>query len=187
MADAVGHGMPAALLTMFLKQALVTKEILPTGYRLLAPGVAMERLNDALVAQNLSQATFATAVYAMIDTKNLVLTLARGGHPAPIRLARNGDVHELEAEGSLLGIFPNEKFAEATVQLEAGDRVFLYSDGVEVAFGHESTMDSAQWRQQIMNRRELATPALVSELTSLVDSSPAPLKDDLTMIVLEVE
>jgi len=35
MADAVGHGMPAALLTMFLKQALVTKEITPKGYRLL--------------------------------------------------------------------------------------------------------------------------------------------------------
>src|SRR5947207_11229487 len=37
MADAVGHGMPAALLTMFLKQALTTKEIFPGGYRLLPP------------------------------------------------------------------------------------------------------------------------------------------------------
>lgn len=37
MADAVGHGMPAALLTMFLKQALVTKDIFPGGYRLLEP------------------------------------------------------------------------------------------------------------------------------------------------------
>jgi sigma-B regulation protein RsbU (phosphoserine phosphatase) len=187
MADAVGHGMPAALLTMFLKQALVTKEILPTGYRLLAPGVAMERLNDALVAQNLSQATFATAVYATIDTKSLTLTLARGGHPAPIRLTRGGEAHELEAEGSLLGIFPNEKFAEATVQLEAGDRVFLYSDGVEVSFGGDAAMDTMQWRQQVMARRELETSAMVSELTAMVDATGTPLKDDLTMIVLEVE
>src|SRR5207249_7672462 len=38
MADAVGHGMPAALLTMFIKNALVTKQITDNGYRLLTPG-----------------------------------------------------------------------------------------------------------------------------------------------------
>src|SRR5215213_1476021 len=41
MADAVGHGMPAALLSMFLKNALVTKEILAGGYRLLTPAEAL--------------------------------------------------------------------------------------------------------------------------------------------------
>src|SRR2546421_8377180 len=69
MADAVGHGMPAALLTMFLKQALVTKEIRPGGYRLLEPSQTMQKLNDSLVGQNLSQATFATALYGHINTK----------------------------------------------------------------------------------------------------------------------
>src|SRR5437868_3997548 len=57
MADAVGHGVPAALLTMFIKNALVTKEITAGSYRLLDPGTAMARLNDALVGQNLSYAT----------------------------------------------------------------------------------------------------------------------------------
>src|SRR5687767_9061625 len=42
MADAVGHGMPAALLTMFLKNALVTKDISPAGYRLLSPAQTMK-------------------------------------------------------------------------------------------------------------------------------------------------
>ena len=41
IADAVGHGMPAALLTMFIKNALVTKQIVEIGYRLLAPGATM--------------------------------------------------------------------------------------------------------------------------------------------------
>jgi sigma-B regulation protein RsbU (phosphoserine phosphatase) len=186
MADAVGHGMPAALLTMFLKQALVTKEILPTGYRLLTPGQAMERLNDALVAQNLSQATFATAVYATLDTRSLTLTVARGGHPTPIRMNAGGEVQSLEAEGSLLGIFPNEKFEEYSVQLEPGDRVFLFTDGVEVAFGGERTLDATQWAAEIHARRELSTASFISDLARLVDSS-TPLKDDLTMIVLEVE
>src|SRR5260221_832124 len=58
--DAVGHGMPAALLTMFIKRALVSKEIGPGGYRLLPPSETMRRLNYALVEQNLSAATFST-------------------------------------------------------------------------------------------------------------------------------
>src|SRR5439155_5857770 len=66
MADAVGHGMPAALLTMFIKNALVTKEIGAGGYRLLAPGETIAKLNEALVGQNLSYATFATAIYGLI-------------------------------------------------------------------------------------------------------------------------
>src|SRR2546421_412349 len=49
--DAVGHGMPAALLTMFIKRALVTKEIIPGGYRLLEPVETMSRINDALIEQ----------------------------------------------------------------------------------------------------------------------------------------
>src|SRR2546423_1285215 len=60
IADAVGHGMPPALLPMFIKNALVTKEITADGYRLLSPGQTMVRLNEALVSQKLSHATFAT-------------------------------------------------------------------------------------------------------------------------------
>jgi len=186
MADAVGHGMPAPLLTMFLKNALVTKEIFQGGYRLLTPGQALGRLNDALVAQNLSQATFATGVYATIDTRTLTMTLARGGHPSPIRLTRSGDVFPIEAEGSLLGIFAGETFAETTVQLEPGDRIFLFTDGVEVAFGSEQTLDMQQWRDQIKARRDLPTAEIVADLAAHLDAPQRPLRDDLTMIVMDI-
>src|SRR3954463_6411884 len=74
MADAVGHGMPAALLTMFIKNALVTKQIGPDGYRLLAPAQTMAKLNDVLVGQHLSHATFATAIYGHVNTETLEVT-----------------------------------------------------------------------------------------------------------------
>src|SRR5665213_2378159 len=54
IADAVGHGMPAALLTMFIKHALVTKEIVGNAYRLLTPSESLARLNMSLIDQNLS-------------------------------------------------------------------------------------------------------------------------------------
>lgn len=186
MADAVGHGMPAALLTMFLKNALVTKEIFPGGYRLLSPGEAMARLNESLVQQELSQATFATAVYATLDTRALTLTLARGGHPNPLRLTKSGELLALSPEGSLLGIFPGETFEQTSAQLEPGDRIILFSDGVEVAFSPEMPGDTEQWKRELIARRHLPTAQLMAEMGALIDAAGNPPRDDVTMIMIDV-
>src|SRR3954470_15833381 len=108
MADAVGHGMPAALLTMFIKNALVTKQITSDGYRLLSPGETMAGLNDSIISQNLSYATFATAIYGYINCHTLEASFARGGHPNPVLSRPDGAVEDLTVDGSLLGIFPEE-------------------------------------------------------------------------------
>jgi phosphoserine phosphatase RsbU/P len=189
IADAVGHGMPAALLTMFLKQALVTKEIFPGGYRLLPPNQTMQKLNDSLVGQNLSQATFATALYGHINTKTLELTFARGGHPNPVRLTRDGTMQSLEAGGSLLGIFPEEQFEQTTVQLEPGDRFFIYSDGVELAFSDQVSPDCERWIAELNRRRDQPTDQILREFDEYLerdDGNVNKKKDDLTIIVLEV-
>jgi len=121
MADAVGHGVPAALLTMFIKHALQTKEIDPRGkgYRLLEPSEALRRLNERLIDQNLSHSTFATALYGTIDVETLDVTIARAGHPHPIVLRADGWSEALIAEGSLLGIFPEEAYASSPVSGQA--------------------------------------------------------------------
>ena len=189
MADAVGHGMPAALLTMFLKQALVTKVIDHTGYRLLPPSVTMQKLNEALVAQNLSEATFATALYGNINHRTLRLTFARGGHPEPILLTRDGELIPLETEGALLGIFPGDEFQQSAVELQPGDRVLIYSDGVELAFSDSDNPDPARWREVLHARRDLPTEQLMADLRTMLAESDATerKKDDLTVIAVEVE
>lgn len=190
MADAVGHGMPAALLTMFIKNALVTKEITPTGYRLLPPGQTMGRLNDALVSQNLSYATFATAIYGVINTQTLQLSFSRGGHPSPILLRGADDTMNNLAggDGSLLGIFAGEPFADTTVQLQQGDRLFIFTDGIEVAFADEDLKDTQRWREELYNRRTLTTEQLLSEFADHIDKESGSLqpKDDLTIIAVEI-
>jgi sigma-B regulation protein RsbU (phosphoserine phosphatase) len=189
MADAVGHGMPAALLTMFIKNALVTKEITPTVYRLLPPGQTMGRLNDALVSQNLSYATFATAIYGVINTKTLQLSFSRGGHPSPILLRADDTMQNLAGgDGSLLGIFAGEPFADTTVQLQQGDRLFVFTDGIEVAFADEDLKDTQRWREELYNRRHLTTEQLLSEFADHIDKESGSLqpKDDLTIIAVEV-
>ena len=84
VADVVGHGMPAALLTMFIKKALQTKRIMGSTYEIVPPEVAMAELNADICDQNLSSCQFCTAVYAILDVSSLVLTYCRAGHPEPI-------------------------------------------------------------------------------------------------------
>ncbi len=187
MTDAVGHGMPAALLTMFIKNAFVTKEISGTGYRLLMPGETLSRLNEAMVEQNLSQATFATAVYGIINTQTLVVQYARAGHPLPLLLKRGGETIPIDADGGLLGIFPGQEFETQSFRMNAGDRLIFYSDGVEVAFT-DVEVDTHRWQREITGRRELATDVMLREFADCIDSQAGSLqpKDDLTIIAVEV-
>jgi sigma-B regulation protein RsbU (phosphoserine phosphatase) len=188
MADAVGHGMPAALLTMFIKNALVTKQITPNGYRLLTPSETMSRLNESMIEQNLSAATFATAIYGTVDAQSLTVSFARGGHPHPMLMRADGSVHAIEADGGLLGVFAGEPYEQTALQLIQGDRLFIYSDGVEVAFSHDQNLDPERWRQELINRREMTSEQLLLDFAEHLDASSGSLapKDDLTMIIIEV-
>jgi serine phosphatase RsbU (regulator of sigma subunit) len=191
LADAVGHGVPAALLTMFVKHALQTKEISPggNGYRLLDPSEALCRLNARLIDQNLSYSTFATALYGTINVDTLRLTVSRAGHPAPIVLRVDGTPEPLEPEGSLLGIFSDETYDSRSTQLHPGDRVFVYTDGVEVAFWGTAGIDTRRWHDELMGYRSLSAQQLLAEFADRLDRETGSLapKDDLTIIVAEVE
>ena len=189
IADAVGHGMPAALLTMFIKHAMVTKEISGNSYRLLGPGETLSRLNSALIDQNLSQAAFATALYGMIDVETLEVTVARAGHPNPLLIEADGTIETVGCEGPLLGIFPDEKFEDIHFQLKRGQRLILYTDGVEVAFTDDGALECQQWREELQNRVSLPCDQLLSELAARIDTEIGSLepKDDLTVVILEVK
>ena len=188
IADAVGHGMPAALLTMFIKHALVTKEIVEERYRLLLPSESLGRLNQALIDQNLSQAAFATALYGVIDVDTLDVTVARAGHPSPLLLGADGSLRTLDADGPLLGIFPDERFGDASVRLSPGDRLSLYTDGVEVAFSDGAAINPDHWRQELLANASVPTEQLLTTFADRLDRETGSLepKDDLTILVVEV-
>ena len=188
LVDAVGHGMPAALLTMYIKRALVTKEIVAGGYRLLPPQETLARLNDALVDQHLSAATFATALYGVIDTQSRLLTIASAGHPPPL-LLRDNEMTSIDVQGALIGIFEGELYQSTTVQLCPGDRLLVYTDGVEVAFGEDIALQKGQWREELYRRRDLPPEGMIIDFGDQLDREAGSLqpKDDLTLIVVEIK
>lgn len=192
MADAVGHGVPAALLTMFIKHALQTKEIDPggKGYRLLEPGETLRRLNERLIDQNLSHSTFATALYGTVDVETLDVTVARAGHPHPILVRADGSTESLAGEGPLLGIFPDEAYQSRATRMRPGDRLVVYTDGLDVAFAElesENACAAPRWLDEILRRRTLPVDQLLAEFASALDASTGSLrpKDDVTLVVIE--
>ena len=86
IADAVGHSMPAALLTMFIKQALVMRQTVDKNYRIFSPAEVVRNLNLKMAGQKLSGYQFATCCYCLLNVKTRQLTFARAGHPYPILL-----------------------------------------------------------------------------------------------------
>ena len=186
VADAVGHGMPAALLTMFIKKALQTKRIVGHSYEIVPPDAAMEGLNTDICEQNLSNCQFCTAAYCLIDTSTLMLTYSRAGHPDPILIRANGQVERLRCPGSLLGVFPEETFQSQTLQLGPGDRLLLYTDGAESALQGPSGDPSvpqvpARWGTLPRDRLLLE---FASQFNRRTRSRRA---DDVTLLVMDVE
>lgn len=189
-ADAVGHGMAAGLLTMFIKRAVVPKRIQDETYALVPPGDVLANLNETLKEQNLPNCQFVTACYCVYDVETHVLQVARGGHPYPIRVGMDGSLTEIRSAGGLLGVFPDEEFETVSTRLEPGEKLLLYSDGIEVAFAekHGTAVNGRRFEKGFRAVAKLPAKQLVQRLTEMLDSEEGSLnpQDDVTVIVLEV-
>src|SRR5438874_7213701 len=73
LADVIGHGLPASLLTIFLKEAIRLKEIVGREYRLLAPHEVLQHLNRELLEQAVAVNPFITMLYAVFDRRDRCL------------------------------------------------------------------------------------------------------------------
>jgi len=187
VADAVGHGMPAALLTMFIKRALQTKRIVGNTYEIIPPGASLQQLNAAICEQNLSSCQFCTAAYGVLDTSTLRMTYARAGHPAPVLIHADGSMASLAAPGSLLGVFPEEQYTSATVDLARGDRVVLYTDGLEDAL-LSVTGQGPSLAERLAELQGRPREEMLLQLTASIDERPgiARAQDDVTVVVMDL-
>ena len=124
IADASGHSIAAAMVAIMCRSAFAS-----TAGRTVSPGEVLSELNERL--QGLTDDRFVTAFYGVLNRGTRVFTYANAGHPYALRYsARAGEVRPLAAQGFLLGIMPGEQYREKTVELDPGDRLCFYTDGV---------------------------------------------------------
>jgi len=190
VADAVGHGMAASLLTMFIKRAVVVKQKDADGERVLTPSETLAHLNDALTDQSLPHCQFVTACYGVIDHRTRGVRFARGGHPHPIHIGRDGSIRDVKVPGSLLGIFKGEAFPMGEVTLEPGEKFLLYTDGVELAFPG-ATPDAtglSPFHRTVRSLGAQPIESMLSQIDSRLTTETGSLNptDDVTILALEI-
>jgi phosphoserine phosphatase RsbU/P len=127
--------------------------------------------------------------HAVLDAKSGQLRYANAAHPFPILVRRNGPPQQLSGCGLPIGVLDGEQYDDASVQLEPGDRVYFYSDGMTEAFNEQDKMLETDGLIQLIERtrsRPLseAVAACVEELKRWC--GPVPLRDDLSLLVLEL-
>lgn len=76
VADVVGHGMPAALLTIFLKHSIVMRQTIGNTYQIFTPAEVLQNLNQKMYEQGLSGSQFATCCYCLLNIETMELTCA---------------------------------------------------------------------------------------------------------------
>ncbi|MFO8012226.1 MAG: PP2C family protein-serine/threonine phosphatase [Phycisphaerae bacterium] len=187
VADAVGHGIPAALLTVFVKKSLQTKHIEGKHYDLIPPDEALRLLNRDLLSAELQETPFITLVYGHYNEVTREVVYARAGHPRPLLLGPRATLEPLEGEGPLLGIFPDADFEACRRRLEPGQRLLLYSDGAErVAPGRRSSPE--RLREVIQTAALLPVEAFLDAVLDAVRGATdgRRLADDVTLVALEV-
>jgi len=188
VADVVGHGLPAALLTIFIKKSLQTKRILGHSYEIVPPSITLALLNDDICQQGLTSCQFCTAWYGIIDVRSLRLRYARGGHP-PALLLGGGSARPLDAPGPLLGVFPQETFQSQELTLERGQRIVVFSDGAEEALGGNDGQGPSRLGQICQELGHLEAEQMALHLTARIDECRASDRhaDDVTVLIMDVE
>ena len=188
IADAVGHSMPAALLTMFVKHTLVMRETRGNDYQIFTPAEVIGNLNNRMVQQNLAGCLFATCCYCLLNIDTLKLTFARAGHPYPVLIREGQEPLQLESRGGLLGVFAESEFEEKSIQLQKGDKLFVYSDGCEAIIGDTDEKGKFIFSKEFVSIAEADVEDMVGRFDELVRAyRPAPGEnDDITVVALQI-
>lgn len=185
IADAMGHGVPASLLTIFLKRSVQGKAISGNAYRLLPPSEVLGRLNRELIAQQLPEMPFITMLYVLLNTRDGTLTYARAGHPYPLHVPGEGEPSLWTGHaGGLLGVFATN-YRDETHRLQPGDKLLIYTDGLDTG----ASDSGGETKRLLWNCAEQHRGLPIHEYVPRVSAevlTQVKQADDFTLLGLEV-
>ena len=195
IADVMGHGVPAALfafsVSLHLSPFTGPNSILldaSTSTGAAAPAVVLSRLSRRfpLVTQ---EGRYFTLLYGLLDTETHSFRCANAGHPRPLLVTPEQHIREIDISGNPIGLLERPEFGETTVQLNPGDRIYLYSDGLEEAqnpsgqsFGLERIAETI--KTNASQSLETSVDCLVQSVLHWHESDH--LSDDASLIGLEI-
>ena len=182
MADVSGKGVPAALFMMVSR--VLIKSHLQNGE---SPGEALENVNNQLCESNEAD-LFVTVWLAVVEISTGKGVAANAGHEHPA-IARSGGKFELNVypHSPAVAVMEGIPFREHEFELNAGDRIFVYTDGVPEATNASSELFGTDRMLEALNRDPSASPEeIIANVTSGIAEfvGDAEQFDDTTMLCL---
>jgi serine phosphatase RsbU (regulator of sigma subunit) len=182
--DATGKGVPAALVmstTCGMLQLAAQASDSSSS-----PGEVLERVNEALTIR-IPPNMFVTCFYAILDPNSGSLRYGNAGHDLPYLHRGRGEAEELRARGMPLGLMPGMSYEEKEIELDVGEGVFFYSDGLVEAHDPKGEMFGfPRLRALVAEHAEERSleEALLEMLYSFVGEGWEQ-EDDITLLTLK--
>ncbi|HNK57268.1 MAG TPA: SpoIIE family protein phosphatase, partial [Leptospiraceae bacterium] len=183
IADATGHGVQAAMITMVIKG--IYDNIKSFG---LKPNEILEIFNNEFIHKYISLNSYLTAIVVDIDTESKTLTYVSAGHPSSILLSR-GEIKELTRTGKIIGVFKGTNYQSITINFSEKDKLFLFTDGIFEEFNKSEEEFGEERLQEIIRKNhdksisEIIDISL-DELNSFLGAKEK--QDDITIIGIEL-
>jgi len=185
IADVADKGVPAALFMALSRTLMRTVAI--DGR---SPAAAVARTNELILSDARSD-LFVTLFYAVLRPDSGRLTFVNAGHMPPVLVrAADGSTQELHTPGMALGVLEQAEFHEDVVNIEPGDAVILYTDGITEAFNADRELFGRQRLAKVVSAHRHAS---AEEMALAIDAAvaefvgDAPQSDDFTLLVVRRE
>jgi serine phosphatase RsbU (regulator of sigma subunit) len=194
--DVMGHGVPAALFAVTISRnlspfvgsdSIVLDSNSTSG--LASPVTVLTKLNKMFPSET-NKGRFFTLLYGVLDITTGVFRFASAGHPGPIVISSKNKMQEIDVAGHPIGIVENPEFEESTIELNPGERMYLYSDGLleeKNPSGELFKLDRLQssLRKNLMRSLEESVKNIVDTVINWHGSKM--LSDDISIIGIEIQ
>jgi len=182
--DVCGKGVDAAALT-----ALARHTLRAAAHERATPSEVLELLNRAVLAES-RPGQFLTAIFGRLEVLpagRFRLVFACGGHPPPVVLDAGRAPRPLRCSGTLLGVVEDPELVDATVELEVGDTLMLYTDGLTEAGAPARTLTTSEVARLLASvRGETASRTAEGCLREALEASGGVIRDDIAVLVAQV-
>ncbi|MCF7957033.1 MAG: SpoIIE family protein phosphatase [Phycisphaerae bacterium] len=182
--DVSGHGVRASLQSFSVNHDLQPHQGV---LNLLSPEKVLDWLNMKY-SQVLQIGMFFTILYGILDTQTGVFTFSSAGHPGPVLTHKDQAPQVIESPSYPIGINPKAEYTLKTMQLQAGEKLIMYTDGVLEAIDVQgNAFGQAGLLETLVRNRELAVDEMLEMIMKSLDNwvSHVNLKDDVSLVGLE--
>ncbi|MDI7229236.1 SpoIIE family protein phosphatase [Leptospira santarosai] len=183
LADATGHGVQAALVTMLIKSEYESLKYLD-----LSPGEIISELNQEVITKYKTLESFFSCLVADVDVEQGIFSYSAAGHPDQFYLSGN-TITKLSRSGPIIGILEKIKYNSQVLDISKGNKLFFFSDGIieefnpfQEEFGERRLLESIL-KQASKPVSEIAQ-FVFADLQSFL--SGQKIQDDITFLSVEI-